>query len=179
MSISWKNLTKFFMFALIPHYTAMQLFRKHPHFRLCHPAAASQRRPGGMIVMCHNRFATHFFHRPSRRKNGAISAPFQAVYRYLLDGFSVVPVWNCLFYSKSGSKVGQNFLAGGFQSGNFVHQSVPYRRNINRPVGMNIEIPGILDDSLRNQLVPRIDLIEKLPRIRLSALQILADIIQK
>ena len=93
--------------------------------------------------------------------------------------FSVVSVRNCLFLSRSGSKVGQNFLAGGFQSGNVVHQSVPYRGNINRPIGTNIEIPGIHDDSLRNQLVPRIDLIEKLPCIRLSALQILAAIIQK
>jgi hypothetical protein len=92
----------------------------------------------------------------------AISAPICAFYRRLLGGSSVVSAQPCPLRFRSGSKVGQNFLAGGFQSGNVVHQSVPYRGNINRPIGTNIEIPGIHDDSLRNQLVPRIDLIEKL-----------------
>ena len=52
-------------------------------------------------------------------------APICAFYHHSLGGFSIVSVQTCLLRFRSGSKVGQNFLTGGFQSGNVIHQSIP------------------------------------------------------
>ena len=56
--------------------------------------------------------------RLSQGQIGAVSAPICAFYRHSLGGFSIVSVQPCLLFSDSGSKVGQDLFAGGFQCGN-------------------------------------------------------------
>ena len=45
--------------------------------------------------------------RQSQGKIGVISAPICAFYHHSLGGFSIVSVQPCLFFSDSGSKLGQ------------------------------------------------------------------------
>ena len=100
--------------------------------------------------------------RQSQGKIGVISAPICAFYHRSLGGFSIVSVQPCPLFSDSGSKVGQDLFTGGFQRGNIMHERVPYRGNIDRAVSVDIEIPGVLNDTPRNCFVLCLSFVGKL-----------------
>ena len=58
--------------------------------------------------------------------------------------------------------MGQDTLIGGFQCGNIIQQSIPHRGDINRTIGVNIEVPSVLDDASWNRLVLRLSFVGKL-----------------
>ena len=66
------------------------------------------------------------------------------------------------FISFVGQTVGQDLFTGGFQRGNIMHERVPYRGNIDRSVSVDIEVPGVLNDTPWNCLIPRLDIVRKL-----------------
>ena len=100
--------------------------------------------------------------RLSQSKIGVISAPICAFYRHSFGEFSIVSVQSCPIFSCSGSKLGQDLLTGGFQCGNIMQQRVPHGGNIDRSVSVDIEVPGVLNDTPWNCLIPHLDIVRKL-----------------
>ena len=69
---------------------------------------------------------------------------------------------SCLFQSHSGSKVGQNFFAGGFQGRDIIFKRIPHRGNVDCAVSVNIEVSCVLDDAPRDRFILCLGFVGKL-----------------
>lgn len=90
---------------------------------------------------------------------------FAAFGRCILRKTSGSSIAYCLMLSAFGSGFGsggQNILTSGLQHRNVMYQRVPYGGNVDRTIGMNIEIPRVLNDTPRDRSVPLLHLIGKL-----------------
>ena len=100
--------------------------------------------------------------RQSQGQIGVISAPFCAFCHRSLGGFSIVSVQPCPFQFHSGSKLGQDRFTGNFQSRNVIYQCIPHRGDVDCTISVDIEIPGVLNDTPRNCFVLCLSFVGKL-----------------
>ena len=100
--------------------------------------------------------------RQSQGEIGVISAPICAFYRHSFGEFSIVSVQPCPLQSCSGSKVGQDRFTGNFQSRNVIYQCIPHRGDVDCTISVDIEIPGVLNDTPRNCFVLCLSFVGKL-----------------
>jgi len=56
-------------------------------------------------------------------------------------------------HAGTGRASKEHFFTSSFQHWNVINQGFPYGRQVNRPVGMDIEVSGILDDTPRNRRI--------------------------
>ena len=100
--------------------------------------------------------------RQSQAQIGVISAPICAFCRRSLGGFSIVSVQPYPFQFHSGSKLGQDRFTGNFQSRNVIYQCIPHRGDVDCTISVDIEIPGVLNDTPRNCFVLCLSFVGKL-----------------
>ena len=100
--------------------------------------------------------------RQSQAQIGVISAPICAFCRRSLGGFSIVSVQHYPLFSRSGSKLGQDRFTGNFQSRNVIYQCIPHRGDVDCTISVDIEIPGVLNDTPRNCFVLCLSFVGKL-----------------
>ena len=100
--------------------------------------------------------------RQSQGQIGVISAPICAFYRHSFGEFSIVSVQPCPLFSDSGSKLGLDRFTGNFQSRNVIYQCIPHRGDVDCTISVDIEIPGVLNDTPRNCFVLCLSFVGKL-----------------
>ena len=100
--------------------------------------------------------------RQSQGQIGVISVTICAFYHGSLGGSSIVSVQPCPFQFHSGSKLGQDRFTGNFQSRNVIYQCIPHRGDVDCTISVDIEIPGVLNDTPRNCFVLCLSFVGKL-----------------
>ena len=100
--------------------------------------------------------------RQSQAQIGVVSAPICAFYRHSFGEFSIVSVQPCPLFSDSGSKLGQDRFTGNFQSRNVIYQCIPHRGDVDCTISVDIEIPGVLNDTPWNCLILSLDIVREL-----------------
>ena len=91
-----------------------------------------------------------------------VLADVLARYHRSLGEFSIVSVQPCPLFSDSGSKLGQDRFTGNFQSRNVIYQCIPHRGDVDCTISVDIEIPGVLNDTPRNCFVLCLSFVGKL-----------------